>query len=74
MGLTAALLALGTATIVASVVAVPDETTRTLMSAFHRHLAAGLRPALALARAQATGGDGDERLVARAGFVCFGAG
>jgi hypothetical protein len=74
MGLTAALLALGTATIVASVVAVPDETTRTLMSAFHRHLAAGLRPALALARAQATGGDGGERLVARAGFVCFGAG
>ena len=74
MGLTAALLSLGTATIVASVVAVPDEPTRTLMTAFHEQLAAGLRPAEALALAQTGGGDGGERFAARAGFVCFGAG
>jgi len=75
MGLAAALLALGTATIVASVVSVPDEATRTLMNAFHRELRGGRRPADALARAQApAAGAGAERLIERAGFVCFGAG
>jgi hypothetical protein len=75
MGLAATLLALGTATIVASVVPVPDDATGTLMEAFHRLLASGLGPAEALARAQAgTGDDEAEPLAARAGFVCFGAG
>jgi hypothetical protein len=73
MGLSATLLALGTATIIASVVEVPDTTTRALMSGFHRRLAAGLRPGEALAQAQAAMTDGSD-LVARAGFVCFGAG
>jgi len=75
MGLAAALLALGAATIVASVVAVADETTRALMTAFHRHLVSGRRPADALARSQAAaGGAGAEGLIERSGFVCFGAG
>ncbi|HET9506701.1 MAG TPA: CHAT domain-containing protein [Gaiellaceae bacterium] len=74
MGLTATLLALGSSTIVASVVAVPDEASTALMSAFHGRLAAGTPPAEALVHAQATVADGDEGVVASAGFVCFGAG
>ena len=74
MGLTATLLALGSATIVASVVTVPDEMGTRLMTAFHRELAAGVAPAEALVRAQAEVGDGHAALAARAGFVCFGAG
>jgi CHAT domain-containing protein len=53
MGLAAALFALGTATVIGSVIAVADEATVPLMSAFHRHLALGAAPSVALARAQA---------------------
>ena len=74
MGLTATLLALGSATIVASVVTVPDEASMALMSAFHGRLASGAEPAEALVGAQAEAGDGFEEMVARAAFVCFGAG
>ncbi|HEX5801004.1 MAG TPA: CHAT domain-containing protein, partial [Gaiellaceae bacterium] len=74
MGLTATLLALGSSTIVASVVAVPDEASTALMSAFHGRLATGTPPAEALVHAQAAVADGDEGVVASAGFVCFGAG
>ena len=74
MGLTATLLALGSATILASVVTVPDEAGTLLMTAFHRELAAGSTPAEALVRAQVELGDGLEAIAARAGFVCFGAG
>jgi CHAT domain-containing protein len=74
MGLSATLLALGSATIVASVVTVPDEMGTRLMTAFHRELAAGVAPAQALVRAQAEVGDDHEAVAARAGFVCFGAG
>ena len=74
MGLTATLLALGSATIVASVVTVPDEAGTALMTAFHREVAAGVAPAEALVRAQAEVGDDHEAVAARAGFVCFGAG
>jgi len=74
MGLTATLLALGSATIVASVIAVPDESGTALMTAFHRELATGSVPAEALVRAQAGLGDGPEAVATRAGFVCFGAG
>ena len=52
MGLTATLLALGSATILASVVTVPDEAGTLLMTAFHRELAAGSAPAEALVHAQ----------------------
>ncbi|HEY0641144.1 MAG TPA: CHAT domain-containing protein, partial [Pseudonocardiaceae bacterium] len=65
MGLTAALLARGTATLVASVVPVPDEPTARVMTALHAGLRRGLGPAAALAAAQA-----DE---AHLGFVAFGA-
>ncbi len=66
LGVASALLAMGTRTIVASVVPVPDSAARRLMLAVHRELAAGSAPAVALARAQARG--------AGAGFVCIGRG
>ena len=71
LGLSAALLASGTRTIVASVVPVPDAAARRLMLAFHRRLAAGASPAAALAEAQA-GLRADQR--ALAGFLCLGVG
>jgi CHAT domain/MalT-like TPR region len=66
LGLAAALLGMGTRTIVASVVPVPDAAARRLMLAFHRNLLAGARPAAALARAQAG--------TRAPGFVCLGDG
>jgi len=75
MGLVAALLALGTRTVVASVFPVPDEATRPLMLALHRGLRAGHPPARALARAQAdTAASAAADRAAAAAFVCFGAG
>jgi CHAT domain-containing protein len=71
LGLSAALLASGTRTIVASVVPVPDAAARRLMLAFHRRLDAGASPAAALAEAQA-GLRGDRS--ALAGFLCLGVG
>ncbi len=66
MGLSAALFALGTRTLVASVMPVHDESARHLMVDFHRRLSAGRAPASALAAAQASLGV--------LGFACFGAG
>jgi CHAT domain-containing protein len=69
LGLTAALLALGTRSLVATVVPVPDKESRPVMLRFHRHLLTGLGPAAALAATQ--------RELASAtatSFVCFGAG
>jgi len=75
LGFTAALLAGGTATLVAPVVPVPDAETTPLMLAFHRLLRAGRSPAEALARAQAEMSTGDTAACAgAAGFVCLGAG
>ncbi len=75
MGLSSALLALGTSALTASVVPVPDEATHRLMLALHEHLADGHEPAPALARARADalGSNGADYATA-AGFVCFGAG
>ena len=73
MGLVSSLFALGSTTLVASVVPVGDATTRPLMAAFHGALASGVRPAEALARAQERPVTGFECLSAT-GFVCFGAG
>jgi tetratricopeptide (TPR) repeat protein len=71
LGMAAVLLGMGTRTIVASVVPVADSVTRRLMLAFHRQLVAGVRPAVALAHAQASlRGDS----AAAAGFVCLGSG
>jgi hypothetical protein len=69
LGLSAALLATGTRTLVASVVPVPDAASRRVMVAFHRRLEAA-SPAAALAGAQAEAGSG----WTAAGFVCLGAG
>jgi hypothetical protein len=66
LGLAAALLGMGTRTIIASVVPVPDAAAQRLMLAFHEQLLAGLTPAEALARAQAR--------ARTAGFVCLGTG
>jgi tetratricopeptide (TPR) repeat protein len=75
MGLAAAVFALGTSTLVASLFPVPDDPTRGLMLALHTGLRAGLAPAVALARAQRrVAGRGPSGVATAAAFVCFGAG
>lgn len=66
IGLAAALLRAGSATVVASVLPVPDEAVVGLMADLHRHLDTGRTPADALAAAQQEHG--------HLGFVCLGAG
>jgi hypothetical protein len=70
----ATLLCLGTRTIVAPVVAVPDAATMPLMLALHDGLGRGLPPAESLAAARTTLQPSDDTLVASMGFVCFGVG
>lgn len=65
-GLVAALLSLGTVTVVASVLPVPDEDALAVARELHRELRAGASPATALARAVAS--------APATGFTCFGAG
>jgi tetratricopeptide (TPR) repeat protein len=65
LGFTAALLYIGTETVTASVTRVGDDDAVGTMTAYHRLLAAGTRPAEALAAA--TAGDPFSP------FVCFGA-
>lgn len=77
IGLAAALLAMGTRSLVASVIPVPDVATVSLMVSLHRRLRGGSGPAAALAGAQLeAAGPGMHRRdrVAAAGFVCLGAG
>ncbi|GAA3221817.1 CHAT domain-containing protein [Dactylosporangium siamense] len=69
-GLAAALLGLGTRTVVASLGPVDDEDTLRLMTDLHRRLADGVAPAVALARAQSAGVD----RISAATFICLGAG
>jgi tetratricopeptide (TPR) repeat protein len=66
LGFTAALLYIGTANVIASVTRVPDEHAVGVMTAYHRALAAGTRPAEALAAASTAG--------PFSSFVCFGSG
>ncbi|WP_433263037.1 CHAT domain-containing protein [Actinosynnema sp. CS-041913] len=74
MGFTAALLGLGTRTLVAPVVPVPAEMTTPLMVDLHRRLGSGQSPAVALAGAQEAHVDGgDAAFAASVGFLCFGA-
>jgi hypothetical protein len=66
IGMATALLRCGTATVIASLLPVPDRQSVDLVTALHAGLAAGQEPAAALATAQAEHG--------HLGFVCFGAG
>ncbi|QXJ26396.1 CHAT domain-containing protein [Actinomadura graeca] len=66
LGMAGALLALGTATVIASVAPVRDEVTPEFMSAFHAALAGGRSPSRALASVPRSPGV--------AGFLCLGAG
>ncbi|WP_410572247.1 CHAT domain-containing protein [Amycolatopsis sp. cmx-4-61] len=70
LGLASALLALGTTSLVATVLPIPDDAGRALMLRHHRHLASGLTPAAALARARSELPDSP----AASGYVCYGAG
>ncbi len=74
MGLVAALLALGTRTVLAPVLPVADHATAGLMDVVHAGIAAGLQPAAALAAA-AAGADRDDpaTFAAAAAFTSFGA-
>jgi tetratricopeptide (TPR) repeat protein len=75
LGLAAALVALGSRAVVASVVAVPDLDAAPLMLAFHEAVAAGTSPAAALARAVSCLDPASPTAFAtRCAFVCFGAG
>ena len=66
LGFTAALLYTGTATVTSSVTRVADDAAVGMMTAYHRLLAAGTRPAEALAKATAA--------EPFSPFVCFGGG
>ncbi|HEV3382820.1 MAG TPA: CHAT domain-containing protein [Trebonia sp.] len=66
LGFTAALLHMGTPTVISSVTRVSDEAAVGLMTAYHRELRKGIRPAEALATASET--------AQFCPFVCFGAG
>jgi tetratricopeptide (TPR) repeat protein len=63
IGMASALLAAGTATVIASVSRVADDTAMAVAVDFHRGVAAGQAPASALAAADSS-----------AGFICLGAG
>ena len=67
LGTATALLGLGVRSVVAPVLAVPDDATAGFMVAFHRRLRAGDGVATALARASGGGHRG-----AAAAFVCIG--
>ncbi|MCL2418571.1 MAG: CHAT domain-containing protein [Conexibacteraceae bacterium] len=71
LGFAAALIGMGSRTVIASVVRVPDAAAKGLMVAFHEQLVAGRSPAAALAGAQAALGPARAAL---AGFVCLGTG
>jgi tetratricopeptide (TPR) repeat protein len=66
LGFTAALLYIGTATVISSIARVADEAAVGVMTAYHQRLTAGARPAEALA--QAAAGEPFSP------FVCFGSG
>ncbi|MEU0881607.1 CHAT domain-containing tetratricopeptide repeat protein [Lentzea sp. NPDC005914] len=66
LGMTAAMLYVGTTTVVSSVARVPDDLVVPIMAEYHRAVVAGAGPAQALARTSAA-----DLLVP---LVCFGAG
>jgi tetratricopeptide (TPR) repeat protein len=73
LGLSAAVLSLGTTNLMASVVTVSDRITAILMVEVHRLLKGGQDPPAALAQArQSLHASGEASLLSTAGFVCFG--
>jgi tetratricopeptide (TPR) repeat protein len=66
LGFTAALLYIGTATVISSVARVADDAAVGVMTTYHQRLTAGIRPAKALAEAAAA--------EPFSPFVCFGSG
>jgi hypothetical protein len=70
MGFAAALLAMGTRSVIATVAPVRDGAARDVMLRLHEHLRSGMSPATALAEAQRESGDDP----AAAAYVCYGAG
>lgn len=66
LGFTAALLYVGAATVISSVARVADDAAIGVMTAYHQRLAAGARPATALAEAASS--------EPFSPFVCFGSG
>jgi tetratricopeptide (TPR) repeat protein len=76
LGVSASLLAMGARHVVAALADVPDDLSAVLMVAFHRAVADGASPAVALARARrdllATHDEPAARLTAAA-FTCLGA-
>ncbi|MEO5831995.1 MAG: CHAT domain-containing protein [Nakamurella sp.] len=73
LGLVAALLSIGTRTVIATALETPDHATGTLMVMLHRSLGHGDRPAAALAHAREAVDPADLVLWATAaGFTCFG--
>jgi len=75
LGLAAALLGQGTASLIAPVLSVVDEAIVDLMVTYHCEILSGLAPAEALAKAQEKAAGGDiATWAAAAGFVCMGAG
>jgi len=71
LGFAAALIGMGTRTIIASVVPVPDAGAKRLMISLHSHLTAGDPPSVALATAQARL---SPRGYGQTGFACLGTG
>jgi predicted negative regulator of RcsB-dependent stress response len=71
LGFAAALLNMGTRTVIASTVPVPDAAAKRLMRALHEQLAARQPPASALAHAQRLVARGESALT---GFICLGSG
>lgn len=72
MGVAAEVLSMGTRTVIATLLPVPDDRVRQLMGALHRRLRAGEAPADALVRARAD--VHDRTLDPLSSFVCLGAG
>jgi tetratricopeptide (TPR) repeat protein len=74
LGLSASLLSLGAAALIAPLVAVPDDTTRALMVELHRHLGDRRPAAEALRLARAALPDSTANYATTASFICLGGG
>jgi hypothetical protein len=72
MGVAAAVLSMGTRTVIATLLPVPDDMARLLMLAFHRRLRAGDGPAVALVHARTE--VEPEPPGALSSFLCLGTG